>query len=105
MTVCFVLQDVFPMIRELQFEPRFRQAMLTVFGKTLMCRDIDVASQYSKSANLDCVTMEGRFCQDACVIHTHDSLKILQLGKEARLFIPATMYYSCLQVHAGTPPK
>ncbi|CAB4031216.1 structural maintenance of chromosomes 3-like, partial [Paramuricea clavata] len=51
--------DVFPMIRELQFDPKFRQAMLTVFGKTLMCRDIDVASQYSKSANLDCVTMEG----------------------------------------------
>ncbi|XP_028403208.1 structural maintenance of chromosomes protein 3-like [Dendronephthya gigantea] len=51
--------DVFPMIRELHFDPKFRQAMLTVFGKTLMCRDIDVASQYSKSANLDCVTMEG----------------------------------------------
>lgn len=48
------------MIRELKFDPKFRQAMLTVFGKTLMCRDIDVASQYSKSANLDCVTMEGR---------------------------------------------
>ena len=56
----FVFQDVFPMIRELDFDPKFRQAMLTVFGKTLMCRDIDVASQYSKSANLDCVTMEGR---------------------------------------------
>ena len=48
------------MIRELKFDAKIRHAMLTVFGKTLMCRDIDVASQYSKSANLDCVTMEGR---------------------------------------------
>ncbi|XP_046850172.1 structural maintenance of chromosomes protein 3-like isoform X2 [Xenia sp. Carnegie-2017] len=51
--------DVFPMMRELKFQQKFRPAMLTVFGKTLVCRDIDVASQYSKSANLDCVTMEG----------------------------------------------
>ena len=52
------------MIRELHFDSKFRGAMLTVFGKTLMCRDIDVASQYSKSANMDCVTMEGMFHRD-----------------------------------------
>jgi chromosome segregation ATPase len=62
----FILQDVFPMIRELQFDAKFRRAMLTVFGKTLMCRDIDVASQYSKSANMDCVTMEGMLYKDTC---------------------------------------
>ena len=38
---------------------RFKKAFLTVFGKTLICRDIDVASQYSKSANMDCVTLCG----------------------------------------------
>lgn len=47
------------MVNHLKFDPKFRKAMLTVFGKTLVCRDIDVASQYAKSANLDCVTMEG----------------------------------------------
>lgn len=54
------------MMRELKFQQKFRPAMLTVFGKTLVCRDIDVASQYSKSANLDCVTMEG--INNACII-------------------------------------
>ena len=54
-----ILQDVLPMIREMEFDPKFRPAMLTVFGKTLICRDIDVASQYAKSAKLDCVTMHG----------------------------------------------
>lgn len=52
-------QDAFAMVNHLKFDPKFRKAMLTVFGKTLVCRDIDVASQYAKSANLDCVTMEG----------------------------------------------
>ena len=66
----FILQDVFPMIRELQFDAKFRRVMLTVFGKTLMCRDIDVASQYSKSANMDCVTMEGMLCRDAFLTRT-----------------------------------
>jgi structural maintenance of chromosome 3 (chondroitin sulfate proteoglycan 6) len=68
-----ILQDVFPMIRELQFDPKFRQAMLTVFGKTLMCRDIDVSSQYSKSANLDCVTMEGMYVQHRGKASAHAS--------------------------------
>lgn len=37
----------------------FQPAVQTIFGKTLVCRDMDKASQYSKSANMDCVTLEG----------------------------------------------
>lgn len=58
-TIYPVAPDVVGVITQLKYEPLFEQAMLTVFGKTLLCRNLDVASQYAKSANLDCVTMHG----------------------------------------------
>ena len=47
------------MINKLRFEEHFRPAMQLVFGKTLVCRNLEVASQFSKSENLDCITLEG----------------------------------------------
>ena len=47
------------MINKLRFDEAFRPAMQLVFGKTLICRNLDVASQFSKSENLDCITLEG----------------------------------------------
>ncbi|KAJ7385638.1 Structural maintenance of chromosomes protein 3 [Desmophyllum pertusum] len=52
-------QDAIPMINNLNFDDAFRPAMQLVFGKTLLCRNLEVASQYSKSENLDCITLEG----------------------------------------------
>lgn len=34
-------------------------APLQVFGKTLVCRNMDVAAKAAKESNLNCVTMEG----------------------------------------------
>ncbi len=48
------------MISELNFDPKFRPAMMTVFGTTLVCRDSEKAAEFSKSARMDCITMEGR---------------------------------------------
>lgn len=56
-------QDAIPMIDKLRFHERFRPAMELVFGKTLICRNLEVASQFSKSENLDCITLEGMFLQ------------------------------------------
>ena len=50
------------MINNLNFDDAFRPAMQLVFGKTLLCRNLEVASQYSKSENLDCITLEGTVC-------------------------------------------
>ena len=47
------------MIDKLRFHEQFRPAMELVFGKTLICRNLEVASQFSKSENLDCITLEG----------------------------------------------
>ena len=51
------------MIDKLRFHEQFRPAMELVFGKTLICRNLEVASQFSKSENLDCITLEGMFLQ------------------------------------------
>ncbi|XP_027039126.1 structural maintenance of chromosomes protein 3-like [Pocillopora damicornis] len=51
--------DALPMINKLRFEEAFRPAMQLVFGKTLVCRNLEVASQFSKSENMDCITLEG----------------------------------------------
>jgi len=47
------------MVDKLNYDPMFKPAMMHVFGKTLIAKDIDHASQFSKSENLDCVTLEG----------------------------------------------
>ena len=48
------------MVEQLHFDPMFRVAMQQVFGKTLICRDMDTASHYSRSSNMDCITLEGQ---------------------------------------------
>ena len=47
------------MINHLTFDPKFRPAMMAVFGRTLVCRDQEKASQFARSANMDCITLEG----------------------------------------------
>ena len=37
----------------------FDSAAKRVFGKTLVCRTLETASQLAKSDDLDCVTLEG----------------------------------------------
>ena len=54
-----MFQECIGMVDQLRFNATFENAMLTVFGKTLICQNIDLASQFSKTANLDCVTLEG----------------------------------------------
>lgn len=55
----FFFQDAIPMVQHLKFNPIFKPAIMQVFGKTLICRDMDSASQFSKTADMDCITLEG----------------------------------------------
>ncbi|KRX58660.1 Structural maintenance of chromosomes protein 3 [Trichinella sp. T9] len=52
-------QYVLPMINQLQFEERFLPVMQHCFGKTLICRNMDVATQMARSERMDCITLEG----------------------------------------------
>eukprot|EP00794_Sanderia_malayensis_P002478 gene2478-2853_t len=52
-------QDVIPMIKKVDYDPLFKPAIQLAFGKTLICRNPEISSQFSKSANMDCITLEG----------------------------------------------
>ena len=47
------------MISRLQFNDRYRKVMLHLFGRTLICRSIEIATQLARTQNFDCITLEG----------------------------------------------
>lgn len=53
--------DYLPLINLLKdhFLPMYKPAMLQVFGRTLLCRSLDVAASFARTQNLDCVTEQG----------------------------------------------
>lgn len=53
--------DYFPLIDVLTFAPMFEPAMYQVFGRTLLCINLEVATSFARTQNLDCVTKQGSF--------------------------------------------
>jgi len=51
--------DVLPMLHKVEYNDIFKPAMQLAFGKTLICRNQDVCSQFSKSHVIDTITLEG----------------------------------------------
>ena len=51
--------DALPLIDKIEFEERFEIVMLYVFGKTLICRNIEVATRFARQHNYDCITLDG----------------------------------------------
>ncbi|XP_043703030.1 structural maintenance of chromosomes protein 3 [Telopea speciosissima] len=51
--------DVIPLIDKLKFSRNLSPAFAQVFGRTLVCRDLDVATRVARSDGLDCITLEG----------------------------------------------
>lgn len=47
------------MVSKLEYEPKFEKAMRYIFGKTLICRNLEVATDMSKEYGLDCITIDG----------------------------------------------
>ena len=47
------------MVSNLEYESSLGNIYKHVFGKTLICRNIEVATSFSRAQNLDCVTLEG----------------------------------------------
>jgi structural maintenance of chromosome 3 (chondroitin sulfate proteoglycan 6) len=57
--ICSNKQDAFPLIQKLQYTQKFDKAMQYVFGKTLLCRNMQVAFNFVDENNLDCITLDG----------------------------------------------
>lgn len=51
--------DAIPMISKLHFSDEYAVAIRYVFGKTLICRSMEVSTQLARAHQLDCVTLEG----------------------------------------------
>ncbi|XVF47055.1 hypothetical protein PTKIN_Ptkin03bG0078400 [Pterospermum kingtungense] len=51
--------DVIPLLKKLNFSDKFTPAFNQVFGRTVICRDIDVATRVARTDGLDCITLEG----------------------------------------------
>ncbi|XP_014677451.1 PREDICTED: structural maintenance of chromosomes protein 3-like [Priapulus caudatus] len=49
--------DAVPMIKHLKYGEKFDIVMKHVFGKTLICRSMEVATQFARTQNLDCITL------------------------------------------------
>ncbi|PIA60618.1 hypothetical protein AQUCO_00300251v1 [Aquilegia coerulea] len=51
--------DVVPLVKKLKFSTRHSAAFQQVFGRTVVCRDLDVATKVARTNGLDCITLEG----------------------------------------------
>lgn len=51
--------DTIPMIDKLQYDPSYERAFQHVFGKTIICPNLQVASQYARSHGVNAITPEG----------------------------------------------
>ena len=47
------------MVSKLEYNQIFKPAMETIFGKTLICRSLEIASQYARNEHMDCITLDG----------------------------------------------
>ncbi|CAH1957936.1 unnamed protein product [Acanthoscelides obtectus] len=51
--------DALPIITKLMYDPKFEKVMQFIFGRTMLCRDMETSVKIAKSKGLDCVTLEG----------------------------------------------
>lgn len=51
--------DVVPLLKKLRFAHDYSLAFEQVFGRTVICKDLDVASRVARNDGLDCITLEG----------------------------------------------
>ena len=82
--------DAEPLSKCIKCDDKFRVAVEQVFGSTLLCSSLEVATQYRRDHDLECVTMDGDKVQRKGAIkggyhdHTTSKLKLNHLKQEKR---------------------
>lgn len=51
--------DAIPLVSKISTDPRFMGAVRQVFGRTLVTRTVNIATELSRQYGVDCVTLEG----------------------------------------------
>lgn len=52
-------RDAVPLQSKIQYDPKFEKAFNRIFGNTVVCPNLQVAGQYSRSHGVDCITPDG----------------------------------------------
>ena len=52
-------KDAIAMVSKLTYEEMYDKALRYIFGRTLICRNLEVATQLARTTGLDCVTLDG----------------------------------------------
>jgi structural maintenance of chromosome 3 (chondroitin sulfate proteoglycan 6) len=52
--------DAIPMINTLKFDKKYTKAFEHIFGRTVICPDIAVASQYARSHGINAIDLDGK---------------------------------------------
>lgn len=51
--------DAVPLIHHLEFSPSVEGVMTFLFGRVMLCRDLEVAAQVARELGCSCVTLDG----------------------------------------------
>ncbi|KAL7270355.1 Structural maintenance of chromosomes protein 3 [Rhizina undulata] len=51
--------DAIPMLSKIKFDPKYQKAFEQVFGKTIICPDLNIAAQYARSHGVSAITLVG----------------------------------------------
>lgn len=49
----------FPLLRCIEFEDAVRPVMVSIFGRTLLCENLEAAANVARELNVNCVTLAG----------------------------------------------
>jgi len=52
-------KDAIAMVTKLDYEEKYDKALRYIFGRTLICRNLEVATKLARTTGLDCVTLDG----------------------------------------------
>ncbi|KAI9799990.1 MAG: Structural maintenance of chromosomes protein 3 [Piccolia ochrophora] len=51
--------DAVPMLEKIRFDPQYEKAFEQVFGKTIICPNLQIAAQYARSHGINAITPDG----------------------------------------------
>lgn len=51
--------DAEPLLSKLSYSPTHEKALMQVFGKTCVCRDLSIAAEYVRSHGINAITLDG----------------------------------------------
>jgi len=52
-------KDAIPMVSKLDYDDQCEKVLKYIFGRTLICRNLEIATKMSQEYHLDCVTLDG----------------------------------------------